>query len=115
MKLCERAIFTDKVDAVVNFYERLLNAKPVFRDEGIAIFREAGVQLLIHKLYQPEPQWPPCENHVGFAVSNLDEAVAELGQRGIAVEIPARNYDWGRAAYLRDPAGHLLELHEETA
>lgn len=113
MKFHEVSRFVDNVDQTVDFYERLLNVKPTFRAEGIAIFQTGDVQLVIHARYKPEPQWPPCENHIGWAVENLDAAIAQLGKQGITVEVPARDYEWGRSAYVRDPAGQLIELHEE--
>jgi catechol 2,3-dioxygenase-like lactoylglutathione lyase family enzyme len=114
MKFQEVAIFTDKVDATADFYQRLLDAKPMVREQGFALFQVGDMQVIIHTLYEPEPQWPPCESHTGFVVSNLDETIAELSQRGITLEVPPRKYDWGRSAYLRDPAGHLIELHDAS-
>lgn len=114
MKLCEVAIFTDQVDAVADFYQRLLHREPQHRGEGIAIFQFEGSQVLVHKRYTPRPEDPPCENHTAYSVVDLDRTVTELAERGITVEILPREYPWGRSAYLRDPAGHLLELHEEA-
>ncbi|MCI0333946.1 MAG: VOC family protein [Planctomycetes bacterium] len=112
MKLHEIAIFTDKFDSVADFYERLLNAKPSHRGERKAIFHVGGVEFLIHKRYDPREAAPPCENHTAFAVADLDRTVKDLERRGLKVEIPPRDYDWGRAAYLRDPDSHLIELYQ---
>ncbi len=114
MKLSEIAIFTDRVDGTVDFYERLLGVPPTHREEGLAIFESGDVHILIHMNYEPVDGQPPCENHTAFAVENLEAAVANLSSRGIKVEIPPHDYDWGRSAYLRDPEGRLLELHEMT-
>jgi catechol 2,3-dioxygenase-like lactoylglutathione lyase family enzyme len=113
MRLSELAIFTDDVDAAVAFYERLLGVPPVHRGDGIGIFRTGGVQVLIHKKSPPSPDSPPFEDHVAFHVPDVDQAVADLQARGLVLEVPPRRYDWGYSAYLRDPDGHLLELHEE--
>jgi catechol 2,3-dioxygenase-like lactoylglutathione lyase family enzyme len=112
MKLHELAIFTDEVDAVADFYERLLGVRPAQRGEGMAIFKVGDTHILIHARYDPAPGALPCENHTAFGVSDLDRAVEELEQRGLTVEIPPQDFAWGRSAYLRDPDGRLLELHE---
>jgi len=112
MKFQEISIFTDKVDTTTEFYQRLLGAKPVMREQGFAMFQLGEAQIIIHTLYDPQPQWPPCESHTGFTVDNLDQAIAQLAECGITMEVPPRQYEWGRSAYLRDPAGHLIELHD---
>ena len=43
-------------------------------------------------------------------MTDVDAAVQQLVDSGITVEIPPRDYYWGRSAYLRDPDGHLIEL-----
>lgn len=112
MKLHEIAIFTDHVDSVAGFYQRLLGQPPAHRGDGIAVFQLGDAQVLIHARYEPGPDDLPRENHTAFAVDNLDEAVAALEQRGLTIDVPPRDYDWGRSAYLRDPEGRLLELHQ---
>ncbi|WP_010588426.1 VOC family protein [Schlesneria paludicola] len=115
MKFHELAFFTEDVDSACDFYERLLNAKPAYRGPGIAIFQIGETHILIHAKYEPGPGELPCENHFAFAVSHLDQAVVDLEMRGVAVQIPPKSYDWGRSAYLRDPDGKLIELHEAKA
>lgn len=115
MQFSEVAFFTDEVDATAEFYERLLGVPPTHRGDGIAIFHSAGVQVLIHCRYEPTPDNPPCENHMAFSVDNVDQSVAECEANGLTVEIPPRNYDWGRSAYLRDPSGQLVELHQKSS
>jgi catechol 2,3-dioxygenase-like lactoylglutathione lyase family enzyme len=113
MQLAELAIFTDNVEAATEFYERLLGTAPAHRAAGIAIFKVGDAEVLIHQRYEAGPGDLPCENHVAFAVADVDESVTELEARGLSVEIPAQDYEWGRSAYLRDPDGHLLEIHQE--
>jgi catechol 2,3-dioxygenase-like lactoylglutathione lyase family enzyme len=45
-------------------------------------------------------------------VDDVDHACAELQARGFTIEVPPRMCYWGRSAYLRDPDGWLIELHE---
>ncbi|MGQ0636608.1 MAG: VOC family protein [Planctomycetaceae bacterium] len=114
MKLGEIAIFTDQVQAVAEFYQRLLNVQPAYEGPGLAIFRVGETQILIHSRYVPVPGDLPCENHTAFAVTDVDQSVAEVERRGLRVDIPPRDYAWGRSAYLRDPDGRLLELQESA-
>ena len=111
MTLSELAIFTDDVSKMAAFYERLLGAVPIQRGEKIAIFRVGTVQLLIHETYAAKPGDVPCENHTAFFVEDVDQSASELEERGLSIEIAPRDFDWGRSAYLRDPDGHLLEIH----
>lgn len=112
MKPAEIAIFCDDVEATVGFYAALLGREPVHRGAGIAVFDVDGLQVLIHERCEAEPGGVPCENHVAFAVDDVDAAIADLTRRGLAVEHAPRDYDWGRSAYLRDPAGGLIELKQ---
>ncbi|MEX0718957.1 MAG: VOC family protein [Planctomycetaceae bacterium] len=112
MRFSEVAIFTDDVDAAADFYERLLGAAAVHRGDGIAVFDVGGVQVLVHEKCEPSSDAPPCEDHIAFAVPDVDRTVRELEERGLTVEFPAREYDWGRFLYVRDPQGHLLEIQQ---
>lgn len=112
MRLAELAIFTDNFSATAEFYERLLGTAAAHRGDGMAIFKVGDAEVLIHERYEAGPGDLPCENHVAFAVADVDQSVRELEARGLSVEIPPRDYDWGRSAYLRDPDGHLLEIHQ---
>lgn len=113
MRFAELAIFTGEVDSVAGFYERLLGVAPMHRGDGLAIFKVCDAEVLIHKRYKAGPGDLPCENHVAFAVADIDRSVGDLETKGLSVEIPPRDYEWGRSAYLRDPSGHLLEIRQE--
>jgi catechol 2,3-dioxygenase-like lactoylglutathione lyase family enzyme len=110
MYLSEVAIFTDAVDELAAFYERLLGVPPMHRGDGIAIFPAGAAHVLIHRRYVPGPDDLPCENHIAFAVPDVDAGAAELQARGLTLEVPPRDFPWGRSAYLRDPEGRLVEL-----
>src|SRR5574341_14985 len=112
-KLTEIAYFSDDVDGMAAFYEKLLGAGPVVRAEGMAIFMLGGIKLLIHRTYTPGPGDLPPEHHHALGVQDVDAACRALAAQGLAVEVPPKDYDWGRSAYLRDPDGHLIELAQE--
>ena len=52
-----------------------------------------------------------CGQHVAIQVAELDAAVAELRDRGIAVRDPS-GVGAARQTFLFDPSGNMIELHE---
>ena len=53
-------------------------------------------------------------HHFGFMVDDADEAFRKLTERGIEGVVAPEDRPWGqRTAYVRDPAGNLVELAED--
>jgi catechol 2,3-dioxygenase-like lactoylglutathione lyase family enzyme len=112
-KLTELAIFTDKVVEATKFYQRLLGCAPAHQEDGFAMFQGDGFHLVVHRTYSPDEGELPGESHAGFTVPDLDAAVQDLQNAGYTVQFPPRDYPWGRSAYLRDPAGNLVQLESK--
>ena len=74
---------------------------------GGAIFDLDGAKLLIHVTGEAAEGRPPNVDHFALGVKDVDEAAQRLGTE-------ARDYDWGRSAYLRDPDGRLMELTQPS-
>lgn len=110
MQLHEIAYFTEDVPGMQSFYERLLGSVPVAASDGMAIFMAGQTRLFIHRTYSPAEGELPPEAHIAFSVADVDGVCAQLQQAELAVELPPKDYYWGRSAYLRDPDGHLIEL-----
>lgn len=110
MQLTELTRFVDDVEAAVDYYEGFLDAEPVSAWPGGAVFDLGGPTLLLHETVEHDDA--PGEDHAAFAVEDVDAACERLEAQGIAVAWPPADYDWGRSAYLRDPAGNLVELIE---
>lgn len=110
MQLTELTRFVDDIEAAVEYYEQLLDAEPVSAWPGGAVFDLGGPTLLLHE--EIEHDEAPGEDHPAFAVEDVDAACERLESQGVAVEWSPADYDWGRSAYLRDPAGNLVELIE---
>ena len=110
--LSEIARFVDDVAAAVRWYATVLGKEPSHRSESMAEFDLDGVILRLHPLYEPKPGELPPENHIAFTVGKLEVACEQLSKSGVAVEVPPREFPWGRSAYLRDPDGNVVELHE---
>jgi len=110
MKLVELAFFTGNVARMSDFYHSLLRAEPVAASEDMSVFMSGGTKIFIHKTYPPSEGELPPENHTAFAVEDVNETCATLVQQGLTLEVPPKDYYWGRSAYLRDPDGHLIEI-----
>jgi len=110
MKLIELAYFTPNVAEMAAFYKTLLGTDPVAQSPDMAIFMTGHTKIFIHRIYTPSSGDLPPENHTAFEVPDVDAACATLKQQGLTVEVPPKEYYWGRSAYLRDPDGHLIEL-----
>jgi catechol 2,3-dioxygenase-like lactoylglutathione lyase family enzyme len=110
MKLVEIAYFTEDVPGMSDFYRRLLGREPVASSDSMAIFITAETKVFIHHKYAPGPGEHLPEDHHAFAVENVDQVCEELIARGLRLDIPPRDFYWGRSAYLRDPDGHQIEI-----
>jgi len=110
MKLLELAYFTDNVKGMSDFYCSLLGVDPVAQSADMAIFMSGGTKIFIHRNYSPFEGDLPPNNHIAFAVDDVDATCEALTQQGLTLEIPPKDYYWGRSAYLRDPDGHQVEI-----
>lgn len=110
MKLIELAFFTDNVQPMADFYRSLLNAEPVAKSDDMAIFMTGETKIFIHRKYPSSNGELPPENHIAFAVEDVDTACKDLMKQGLALEVAPKDYYWGRSAYLRDPDRHLVEI-----
>jgi catechol 2,3-dioxygenase-like lactoylglutathione lyase family enzyme len=108
--LAEIALFTDDVEGTSAFYRDLVGAEPVAAWPGGALFAVGDAKLLVHERGAAMDDGPPNEDHVALAVDDLDAACATLVASGCSFLVEAREYRWGRSAYLRDPDGRLVEL-----
>lgn len=99
------------VDAAVAFYEEVLgfrrrHDRPDFGFGGAWL--DAGSHQ-VHLIEAPAPS--DLGQHVAFAVADLDAAVAEVRHRHVEVSDPGP-VGTSRQAFLHDPSGNLVELHE---
>ncbi len=106
----EVALFTADAGVTRRFYETILGIAPEAEWPGGAVFAVDGVKILVHERMPASDGGPPNEDHVAFAVPDLDGACAELRDAGLVLLVEPRDYPWGRSAYLRDPDGRLVEL-----
>jgi catechol 2,3-dioxygenase-like lactoylglutathione lyase family enzyme len=112
--IVEVALFTDDVEPVKAFYAELLGALPVAEWPGGAIFSAGGAKVLVHERTAAVEDGPPNEDHVALGVLDLDQVCRELVELDFPFLLEARDYPWGRSAYLRDPDGRLVELAQAS-
>jgi len=113
MKLTELAYFTDNVQQMTGFYRILLGIEPITQSEDMAIFISGETKIFIHRNYSPSEGDLPPNDHIAFAVEDVDNACQSLIEQGLVMEIPPKDYYWGRSAYLRDPDGHQVKITRE--
>jgi catechol 2,3-dioxygenase-like lactoylglutathione lyase family enzyme len=105
------SINVSDVEAALAFYTDVLGAtlrtdRPDFGFGGAWL--DLGAQQ-VHLIEAPVP--PDLGQHFAVRVGDLDDAVAELRSKGVAVGDPSP-VGSGRQAFLHDPAGNTIELHE---
>ena len=110
MTIAEIALFTDDVSAVSSFYAGLAGRPPVAEWPGGALFELGAGKLLVHERSRATDGGPPNEDHFAIGVRDLDSSCGALAASGFAFLVEARDYPWGRSAYLLDPDGRLVEL-----
>lgn len=110
MKLHELAYFTENVQGMTDFYRGLLGTEPVALSEDMAIFMSGETKIFIHRNYHPSEGDLPPNNHIAFAVEDVDASCEAITGQGLTLEIPPKDYYWGRSAYLRDPDGNQVEI-----
>jgi catechol 2,3-dioxygenase-like lactoylglutathione lyase family enzyme len=103
--------YTPQPKEIIKFYEKFFGSKPAWQSEDAAEFRLGGVKFFIHRITSSKGS--PSEDHLAFCVEDVDKACVELRSKGLKIERMPRDYSWGRSAFLRDPDGRWLELHQK--
>ncbi len=120
------AITVADVEATLTFYERVLGAEPIYRDEfragkiPVALLQVGSSRLSVH------PASAPASPHASRPTPGsadlcfrwdgpLSEAEKHLVAEGVAlvegpVPRPAADGTLGRSVYFRDPDDNLLEF-----
>jgi catechol 2,3-dioxygenase-like lactoylglutathione lyase family enzyme len=108
------SINVDDVDAALDFYVGTLGleVRSDRSDFGITgAWLDAGGQQ-VHLIGTTPPE--DRGQHFALRVEDLDAAVSELRERGIQVS-EVMGVGTGRQAFLSDPAGNRVELHQVAA
>ena len=104
------SVNVDDLDEAVCFYVDVLGLSP--RDDrpdiGPGAWLDAGGQQ-VHLIRAERPT--ACGQHFALLVNDIDAAVAELRGRNVDVSDP-KPIGSSRQAFLADPSGNLVELHQ---
>jgi catechol 2,3-dioxygenase-like lactoylglutathione lyase family enzyme len=105
------SINVDDVDAAMRFYVDALGLTPR-SDRPAFSFGGAWLDIGGQQVHLIEAAVPPDQGqHFAIQVADLDATVAELRGRGLDVTDP-KPVAHNRQAFVNDPAGNLVELHE---
>jgi len=110
---------TENYDECCAFYRDILDLPIIFVEDhdtwnitcfaigpGYLTVETGGVAAPPQKTFAQSPM------KLRLNVSDLDAAVAEIQDRGVALDIQA--YDWGRVAELNDPDGNRVALRQQS-
>ncbi len=109
------------LDASVAFYGDKLGLRHAFdflddRGRTCGAYLHAGQRTFI-ELFAGKPA-PPAEGqsyrHLCLEVDDIDATVSELRRRGLEVSDPKLGDDRSWQAWLADPDGNRIELHQYT-
>lgn len=108
------SINVDDVEAALHFYVDTLGLsrredRPELGIDGAWL--DAGGQQ-VHLIRAAAP--PSLGQHFALQVGDIDATIAALRDRGLAVS-DAMSVGTGRQAFLEDPAGNAVELHQVAA
>lgn len=120
----ETGLYVDDIEAARAFYEGVLGLKPMVADARFCAYNAgpASVLLLFRRgatlapVVMAEGTIPPHDGHgplhyaLAIPESSVEQWVAHLAARGIAIE---SRVDWkggGISLYFRDPDDNLVEL-----
>jgi lactoylglutathione lyase len=116
-------LLVDDVAPCYRFYRDVLGLDPRFGDEGDAYASFAAgdgpgqIALFLRRGQDTAVDLRPSGDGavICLTVDDLDSELERVRRAGSEpLGAPTAQPDWGiRVAYLRDPAGNLVELHEE--
>ena len=110
-------VLTTSIERAKAFYRDVLDLPLVTTSDGALVFRVGDGDLRV----SPVPDFAPSDHTVfGFAVDDLDAALAKLAESGVALErIPGiphgsdgsfKTPDGSRVAWFRDPDANLVSV-----
>lgn len=123
-RIFETALYGSDLEAMQEFYERVLGLELVsrFGDRGAALRCGQGILLLFNPATTEligrgiPPHGARGAGHVAFAVpgTELGRWRVHLAECQVPVETEVEWQEGGRSIYFRDPAGNSVELAPPT-
>jgi lactoylglutathione lyase len=117
-------VIVEDVDRALAFYTGMLGLELGHRSgkfaqlstgaTRVALFERSAMATVLGEELEPADKRAPGFE-LGFKVSDVDAAYAELVALGAEAAVAPTDRPWGqRTAYVRDPDGHLIELAQDT-
>ena len=108
-------VVTDDLEAQRRFYRDVLGLREIEATDEWVQFDMGGGRLLELLARTDDPQYDERRVQVGFAVTDIQEAVRELESRGVArISDVEGGSDSGQYwCYFRDPEGNVFELAQK--
>jgi glyoxylase I family protein len=112
------------LDASLTFYSETLGLKKAFdfvNDKGVrfGVYLKVGgrnfIELFEAAPGQPVPPAGQSYQHLCLEVQDIQQTVGELAARGVAASPPKLGTDQSWQAWITDPDGNRIELHQYTA
>jgi catechol 2,3-dioxygenase-like lactoylglutathione lyase family enzyme len=116
-------VFAEDVAETKSFYEEVLGLPVTFENEDSAVFTLENMLVnVLHVSGGPELVAPATIGDpdagsrfvLAMFVDDVDEACAELAERGVMLLNGPVDRPWGvRTASFTDPAGHIWEIAQD--
>jgi catechol-2,3-dioxygenase len=123
-RVLETSLYVDDLERAAQFYEEVLELKPLTADQRFRAYDVGGKSVLLifrrgftlETVRMPGGTIPPHDGHgplhIAFAIPavELGEWESRLARHRVAIEGRTHWSRGGDSIYFRDPDGHLLEL-----
>ena len=106
-------LYVDDPEASAKFYGGLLGREPVEASKTFAMFvLRSGGRLGLWSRHTVEPRaTAPGGAELAFAVTDLDQVWEDWTGRGLRVDQPPTEMDFGRTFVVLDADGHRLRAY----
>ncbi len=102
-------------DKLIKFYSKIgINLEPDTHDPGGSPHFECDIAGL-HLAVFPSNSPSDANTRIGFDVSNVEQAYAELNKLGSEMIAPLQDSPWGRRFVVIDPDGRSVEVYQSDS
>lgn len=116
-QLAHICIYARDLDETLRFYTDVLGLEIAFRFEKagqpFGCYLKLGARTFL-EIFRGEPGGEGNINHVAFEVEDLDGLIVRARRHGLEVSDKVMGADHAWQAWLTDPNGVRIELHEYT-
>ncbi|HKO45167.1 MAG TPA: VOC family protein [Pyrinomonadaceae bacterium] len=105
-------------EAAKSFYGNVLGLKQIEKPDGPRKYVGAWYQIgksQLHLSIEKEPRNQDSNRHVCYSVLDVARALETVRAGGIEVVSEKQLVNGGSRFFVRDPAGNLIEITEETS